>query len=566
VLAYYPLSFLIPGLSFTTVLIAVAASLGLVTLVGNIWTSHSDLHIRKYLLPLGFSAVLALLVSFIWQMHSPYPFNWDIYEHQTLVNTLLGGTFSFITSHVTDTFTFNGYSTNFHTVMAFSQLFFNPSVFEYWKYITYLHFTLVVLASYMLAQEITENKTVSVLSAIIGAIIFDSTVSFTSLFLIPQNFTAVIFIFAFIQLLAEIKHNRLPSYGYVITICLFLFINHYIVGTAAIGIYLLTYFYCKYHKWIKKNIDISVAVQIGIFVAFVAILFSSMISLGFLNNGEGEAFTSTLSQKFTTMKQSYGFFLILFLPLGISLILRRKREIELLALVLTIGILAVVLLQMPYVMKFYALGRFFVHLVLALGVFAIISNIHNKIVRFIAFGTLICGLLAIFILNSVYWKSFLYYDTLLTHVSPNEVKAADFMKNHYAGKDVLLVSDPATQHILEPLSGINSPGGAYMNASTRNELHLISQTNSSAEVAKRLYNINDSLVPTEGKRLFVVSGRYFQWQKSTRNEKFAIAYNIWYPADLSLDDYKKAHLEFDDTRHFTLVYQNPGVMIFEVNR
>ncbi len=156
------------------------------------------------------------------------------------------------------------------------------------------------------------------------------------------------------------------------------------------------------------------------------------------------------------------------------------------------------------------------------------------------------------------------YQDITAHVSPQELTAASFLKENYSNSNVLLVSDPATQNILEAISLVNTQGGAYMDKETRNQLDLISNTTSVSEIAQELYRINDKVAPTNGKRLLVLSGRSFIWLQSSKKNKDDLSFNIWNPSDLTFEN-KKQIQRFADDPHFSLVFENSTLAIFEVS-
>jgi len=556
---------LIPALPFNTVLQALILTFLIFFVVANFFFKPTRVKVQHYILPTVLSVIAAFLFYLLWQIKSPYPFNWDVYEHQTLVNTILSGRYSVITSHITDTFGFNGYSTIFHTLIALSQTFLPSFLFDFWHAISLLHFAFIVMGSYLLAKEVTGRKTIAVLTAILSAGIFDSNISFTTLFFIPQTFTAFAFLYLFIQLIKEKKEHRLPPVQLVIAQCFFLFINHYVVGTVAVVVYAGTYLYFRHEEYIASRINKKLFVEVSLFIGFLGIIFSSAISLGFLNQGEATAFTTSLPDKFVIMKTLYGFLFLIFLPIGISTILKRKKEYELVSLYIMTSLLAIILMQLPYVMKFYVLARTFVHIGLAVGIYTVMKQIKNPVFRSFCYPFIVTTLIIIFITNATVWKTGLEYHDIVTHISSNELQAADFLKKNYANSDTLLISDPATQHLLEPLSLVNTQGGAYMNHETRVILDRVSQTQRTVDIQRELYQIQDMLIDTSrSKRLLVLSARYFIWQQAARGDKFSLNYNIWYPADLTFEDRKQINRFLADPTHFTFVYQNPSMVIFEV--
>lgn len=562
----YTLRAVFPQIPFAGLLAAVfIASVG-VALPVNFLLGKKDLQIKRHLLPLALSFLFAIFAYALWQHNSPYPLNWDIYEHQTLINEMLKGRFSFVTSAITDTFGFNSYSSATYVDMAVSQLFFKMPIFDYWNAISIIHFTLIILGSYLFTKEVTSNKAIAFLSMPLAAFIFDSNMSLTTLFFIPQTYVSMVFMFLFIQLISEVKEKRVPRLWLVAVGIIFLVLNHYVIGGVAAAIYLGTYLYYRNHKLITSHVNKLVAVEASLFIGYLTIIFSSNVSfLNSINVGEAQMFTFNLAEKINIMRQIYGFLFILFLPIGVMAALNRKKEIEVTQLVVMLGLLTIVLLQLPYVLKFYTLARMFTHLFIAIGIYALIKQINNRALRIVSYYLLFAALIITFICNATIWKESLENDGNYTQISPLEIQAADFLKAKYSNSNVLLISDPATQYVLETFSQVNTQGGAYMDLKTREILNSVNQTSNTGEVAKELYKVNDALNPTNGKRIFVLSGRYFIWQRSDLAHKYSLGYNVWHPADLTFDNEKVIEQFEADKAHFKLIYENPAMVILEVN-
>lgn len=552
-------------MSGTLVLQLALGVISFFTIPWNFFTGFTDIKLKPYILPAIVSVLLSVFVYSLWQIKSPYPFNWDLFEHQTLVNQVLHGSFSVVPSQVSDTFGFDGYSTIFHTLVAYSQAIVPTGIFEFWNTIAGVHFTLVIFSSYLLGKAATNNKQIAFLMAILGAFAFDSTISFTALFFIPQTFTALVWVFLIIQMIQGVKHGtKIPLLLVVLGITFILF-SHYIIGTVAIALYLGLYLFERFEEQIKARINVKKAIEALVFLGFAAVVFTPFLSFGFLNNGEAQAFTLSFPDKFTAMRQAYGFLMLLSLPLGVWSVLKSRHKAEMYSLVILIALATLVLTGLPYVMKFYTLARIFVHLFMAIGLYVILKRVKNPILLGIAYTALIASLTVIFVSNALIWKGILHYNMITTHIAPNEVQAANFLKSNYSNTRALLVSDPATQNILETLSTVNSQGGAYMNRSSRLKVNDISSLDPKT-VKKDLYSITDKLGKSDGPRLLVLSGRYFIWQNASLKDKLALNYNVWYPSDLTLSDIEQVDKLLLSSPGFKLVFQNPTMAIIEVTK
>lgn len=566
VLVYYIAQFAKVQIGFEYLFAGVVALLAFVFIPANFVIEKSDLNVKKYLLPTIASFGTALLTTILWRVKSPYPLNWDIYEHQTLTNNILDGRFSFFSSQVTDTFGFNGYSTLFHTLLAASQAFFSISIFDFWNSASFVHLGLVCLASYLLAKEVTGSRAVGYISMLLGGLIFDSTISFTNLFLIPQTFTALVFILLFTQLIGSLKNGKSISIPFLFMGSIFLLLNHYIVGSIALFFYVGTYLYFRFQNFFTPKIDRKYAVAIGIIITSIAIGASGFVPLGFINKGEGEAFVLTFADKWNVLRQSYGLLPLIFLPIGIYTIIKRKTDLALYTLDTTVALTALVLFQLPYVMKFFVLDKYFFGVILAVGLYTILNRIKNTVLKYAGYTSLIFTLIFIFVLNSANWKQILVYKNTHSHVGENEIKAAQFLNAEYSKSNTMLVSDPSTQYILETLSGVNSQGGAYMDHPAREELSNMSKENNPTAIADALFKIKDKVNSDSDTRLFVLSGRYFVWQNQSEENKKDLSFNIWHTADLTETNKEYINTLLTQNDRFRLVYQNETLAIIEVKK
>lgn len=559
---------IIPALSFSALFFPLVNLLVFASLLINFVfpAEISKQSLKKYIVPVFLSLSLAIFGYFIFLFRSPNPLNWDLYEHQTLINLIKTGNFSFVTSQISDTFLFNGYSSIFHLLLSISQQIKLDSFLNFWQVVTFIHYFLSILASYLFAQVVTKNKTIAFISAILGAFIFESNVVYTSLIFIPQTFTAVFFILTLSQLLKTVESGKHANFLFLLPTITFLLLNHYVIGSLASFILVAIYLY--YHnnslfsqKFVKAGLLLD-----GLLFILALIFAPSFVSLDFLNRGEARFYNFDLVEKLIFALNTYGFSMFIFLPLGMFLSFWQKRKEELNILVLTIFILALVIVQLPYVLKFYVIGRFFVHLFMAIGAVWLLELIENKLLRNIAMSIFVIILITIYTTNIIYWKNILTYKNQFGHFSSYDKEAALYLKANYKEANTLLISDPGTQYILEALSGVNSQGGAYASIFTRTKLDKISTSGNPVEIAQELYKIIDNLNPNVGKRVFVLSGRYFLWQNAGWDEKSAFAFNIWAPEDLAFSNYKFVQLLTADTNSFTIKYQNPGVVILEAKK
>lgn len=511
---------------------------------------------RPSLWILGGGIFATMLYFFVWKQSTPYPLqlNWDIYEHITLANLLLKGHVSLLPSHISDTFTFNGYTPLFHMLLAVPAGIFGKGLVGIYWWLEYFFYLATILVSCLLAWRTTQNKWATAFTGVLAACVFESTIVYTSLFLIPQTLVALITLFAVSQILSEKKPNLL---GWGAT-ALVLFALHYIVGTFGIGACALFVLF-KYKPipivWMRKGL-------IGVMILFGLVLCMHVFG-GWALTGREEAahFILPIEQTAGYFFDWYGLASIAVFLMG-AFVLWTKGEKQIkLVLFLSIISLCIVFSPFSYVLKFYVIGRYFVNVVLGVG-FAFLLFKSAPKWRPLVFVGISSVLFCIFFFNQLTYKSPLYFQGKYSHISQGEMQAAEWLKGHTSA-GTLLISDPSTQYVLEALSGINTQGGAYMDESTREKLVAVGQTTNNAIRIAKLTAIHDLLPSQEKKttqRIVVLSARYFAWQKLSVEEKESFFYNIWVPHLLTVED-KKYIEQFKKTMDVKEIYRNSEMVI-----
>ncbi|MFZ5424216.1 MAG: hypothetical protein ACOZAO_00250 [Patescibacteria group bacterium] len=490
--------------------------------------------------------------------------NWDLYEHQTIVNEMQKGNFDITPLNLSDTFQFNSYSTLFHVLIFQAQLLVKSDILGFWWFVEYFHLLGTIAVSYVVGYALTRNKWIGITSALFGAFIFESFIAYTSLFLIPQNLAATV-IAAFLAR-TVIRNQRGDTTHEISTgiVIIYLLLNHLIIGAAGVAVVLFANSYLNIFKKTKRIPLQQILVLLAALVVVLSPLVTSKIeTYDDLNRGEAEHFNLSIERKLGLVTEFYGFTFFILLPLGLMYVINRKRTDLYLLLLITLGTLGVVGATLPYTLKFYTTGRYLVHAVMAIGFWDIVKR-FNVFFKSLSFLLLTAALLIIYTLNISGFKQTPVYKTTSTHVTDYEIEAAKFIKDNYYGQNVWIVSEPATMYILEGLSGVNSPGGVFTEISNREVLSQIYFTRDSVEMAKQIYNIDDLLLKEKpDKILFTVSGRFSRWQGFKDKYKFGIFWNVWTPEDLTLVDYDFINF-MEEYAKFKLVFKNNGLAIFEV--
>lgn len=504
-----------------------------------------------------FLTVFASIVYFlIWKRQTPYPLelNWDIYEHINLANLIASGKLSFINSHISDTFTFNSYSPIFGILLSLPKIVFNKSLLGVYWWLEFWHFLIVTLASFYLAKKYLGDRWLALLSGIISALVFESIVAYTGLFLIPQTLCAVVAIFVFLQ----IKKYRLIWF---ILACLLILLTHYIVGVLCILVLISANLFNRF-KTLPNH-----ALDLGILTSVLALVLS--IGLNFLGHWqslyieEASHFNFAIAEKTDFLFNWYGLFFFIFFAFGFVKIIKGQNKDHKFILILSLFILAMSLTPFSYFLKFYVLGRFFVNLVMVAGIGILLVNLSNL---FKAVGIFIItfALAITFYKNQLTYKDPLHFKNLETQVSFNEVQAGEWLSSYNEAGDAFLISDPSLQYILEAESNVNTQGGAYMDLSTRKALIEIKNSKDPSFIKAKLLTVKDRLSDANNSEtLFVVGGRYFEWQRLPKAQRESSFYNIWSPRVIKSQD--KGYIDFlKASGKFKAVYENDELVIFRI--
>jgi len=517
--------------------------------------------------PLALIVLISLAVYSFWSYKSPYPLNWDYYQHQTLARLIQKGEFDYFTTNISDTFSFNSYPPTFHLLLAVSQY---PAkltvdyILDYWNIIGLYHLITVGLASYILAFAVSRKKEVALLSSIVGIITFDSITSFTNLFLLPQTLTAVVFVLLLSNVISGgQKDVKIPRFWLVLSGVVSLVLMHYLIGTFSSLILIVVYLLVRFRKKAKKALKYFPFVYLIPVAVIGAVLISDFVDLSLINQGEARLYLYDLSEKSGFTQTIYGNALLFFVPLGVFYAISKKKWEYNLALILLFGFGGILYSSFPYVIKFYVLARFVVHLFIALGIWALLKYIESPALKFLAYAmvTFTFGVLLLF--NVIFWKNWISFRGEFTHISDYDIKAAEFLQRNYRDKETLLISDPATQLIFEGLGGIDSAGGGFMSFENRTYLHQ-ALTASTPELAlSHFEKINDRVLTEPKRKLIALSGRTFAWKDFDVENRYRFDSNVWTPEELSYWDELKVGEFGKDKKSYELVYNSPYVWIFE---
>lgn len=514
-------------------------------------------------------AFSVFIYFFVWKLYTPFPMqlNWDIYEHITLANIISGGSISLLPSFLSDTFTFNGYTTLFQTALAVPKTLFHTNLIGIYWWIEYWHYLLTILVTYFLTQKIFKKREISLFSALASGLIYESSIVYSNLFLIPQTFAAVLGILLLSEIIKSpaeaaaaisLKKKTTQLIPAIISLST-IFLLHFVIGLAVICVISAYWLLSKKHP--VRHLNKVILILILALSAVLGLRFFG----GFDLTGREEAnyFNLDFMKLVGIFTDWYGLTLIFILP-GIYGIFKNSSAEAKKTLILGLITTIVSIAPLAYFLKYYVIARYFVNIVLIFGIFYTIRNL-NIYIRYITEGWMILIFALIFFVNINTYQNFLLFSGFTSHISDKELETSKWLKQNYTSPETLLISDPSTSYILEAASEINSPGGAYMSANNRASLININGSLHPGIVKANLMEVSDRNI-SSGKieqRLFIASGRYFAWQELPDKEKRSFYFNIWSPKLIKEPDVPFLKM-LSESYDFKIVYQNNELIVFEI--
>jgi hypothetical protein len=541
---------------FQNAIKVIAAAISVVSLLNigrQLLGQKPKIHWQNIFIALALGLFTAFVYFFVWKRSTPYPLqlNWDIYEHITLANLISAGKLSFLTTHISDTFTFNSSSPIFGILLSLPKILFQRGLLGIYWGLEYWHYLLTAFAAFILAKKVFNNNWLAFLAAIVSSLVFESVVVYSTLFLIPQTLVALITIFV----AAEIKAYKWPM---LLVAAIVILLMHYVVGVLCL--FILAALYVSLHiNFSKKRINL--AIIASSLIALILVVSNLFISWSVPGIEEAGHFNFQLMPKIGFIIDWYGIFLFVFGLIGGIKIVKDGTYSQKILLCLALIVLGIAFAPFSYFLKFYVLSHYFWSLVIALGIWVLISNL-SSILKFASIVFVAFVLLVTFYKNQLVYKEPLNFKSYETQISYSEIQAGNWLTSQNKDGKAFLISDPATQYILEAVSGVNSQGGMYMDLNTRRSLESINGYYDANTLKNKLLSVKD-LVTTQTnpqKTYFVVGGRYFTWQRLPISQKDSTFYNVWAPKELTQAD--KTYVDYYKRIGLKVVFSNKEIVIF----
>ena len=537
---------------------AIAAIISLISLINlgaQFAKQKPKIHWQNTFIALALGIFTAFVYFFVWKRNTPYPLqlNWDIYEHITLANLISSGKLSFLATRISDTFTLNSYSLLFGILLSLPKILFQRGLLGIYWGIEYWHYLLTAVAAFILAKKVFNNNWLAFLAAIISSLVFESVVVYSTLFLIPQTLVALITVFV----AAQIKEYKWPILLIAGTVILLI---HYVVGVLCLLILAALYLSLRI-SFSKRRINL--VILASILFSLILIVSNLFVSWSLPGREEASHFNFQLLPKIGFLIDWYGIFLFAFGLIGAIKIVKSGTYSQKILLCLALIVLGIAFAPFSYFLKFYVLGHYFWSLIIALGIWVLICNLPSML-KFAAITFVTFILLVTFYKNQLVYKEPLNFKSYETQISCSEIQAGNWLALQNKDGKAFIISDPATQYILEAVSGVNSQGGMYMDLGARRILESINGYYDINTIVNKLVNIKDLVTekPNPKETFFVVGGRYFAWQRLPNSQKDSTFYNIWSPKELTEAD--KTYIDYYKRVGLKVVFSNKEIVIFSL--
>jgi len=502
------------------------------------------------------------LFFIVYRVSTPIPgiVNWDLLHHLNMVRELIKGNFSLILSQISDTFTFNSYTPFFHILIVAPTLLFKADTTQVMWWAEFFHYLFTTYISYWLGKKVLGGRWGALMTALISLFIFESTVAYTNLFFLPLTLAGTLGALFTAEIITS--HKKEFNFKNFVLGFLIVFMIHYMIGIAYLLLISVIYIY---HK--SKSTKLKKILLIGSFVFLTASVLINYFNqkLFITDRPDAKHFIYSIQELLAMFNQWYGFLPILFIPAGLYFIIKKKHELGWMIVFAVFSLSGMAFFPFSYGLKVYALDRYFINLLIVCGILSFLHEFHNRFLQIFLIIVVSLAFCSVFVANINAHLQLSYNGKNNSYISKADLEAANWLNNNFKGKRIYLISDPTTQAVFEALAGINSQGGAFPRPDT---VELISSINSGLDatsIRDILLKVHDTLPYQNGRdiTLFVLSGRYFNWQRFSWECKTSYACQSWLPQEIQSSDYDLIQ-KMTDSNYFKAIFKNKENVIFEL--
>jgi len=393
--------------------------------------------------------------------------NIDTYHHLTAIKEIyFNNNLGLLLTNINDTFTLATYLPFFHYIfgvpLSTGELIDLVLLYRVLEVI----FTLTLsLITYKGINILTKSKPLSIFAVILHIFAFESFGAYTSHFMLPQTFTGIM---AFVLIIYVLKTDKINSF-YLLSALILLGLNHFFVGVFAVIIILFIALIRKFNKAVVSIVSFS------IFVALLLFIGADVLSLSVLD-GVGQVFSDFSEREselinlgsidlLNVLFRSFGTFSLILILQIVSSPLAKDWRYKTMGFVLTLTLL-IISIKFPYSNKFLIYIHYFSVIFVTLG----LSNIKVfskwiSLILIIPLGiTLALGLQ----INTQRFKNIFTGDDNQIRLMEYEYDISKELEAfELSAHNTLIISDPLTMHMIEPITDTTTTGGLFTKAETR---------------------------------------------------------------------------------------------------
>ncbi len=506
---------------------------------------------------------VALLAQCVLRSDSPYPsfVNWDGLQHLTLAREMNRGEFSLDLTRYSDTFQLATYVPVYHAPLFLAWAASGATPEGLYWFLDLLHGFMAALVTCRLGWSIRKRPLDALLAGSLGALTLESQIAMTGFSHMPQNLAGMYFALC----VADFLDRKVPPRELGIQL-LYLGAAHFFVGGFGVALLVALHVLQTFERRDGLMLGLKAG---GVLIVALSVLlagYNSEFRLDPFSIGDSAAFNLDADQKNDLFRHWYGYGYYVYGVL-LAVLAWRTHEVRLRVLCVVSGLLVpAILFPFPYTFKLFALAHFVLATLVAAALGGAFLQGRKRLVQAVNLALLLGAWFIIFALNQeLSLKRWLRFEGVFTLVSEDETAAARFL-DQPRYRQTLLVAEPATQHILEGLGGVNTAGGTYATAATRGQLMDILGSDSPEHVRGSVFAVRDALRQgSDDIRLLAVGARAAHWMALDADDRLASFENIWTPRRASLRDEARVTL-LARSPGFRLVFENSGIALLEVTR
>lgn len=446
-------------------------------------------------------------VVFYSGMTSGSSFNMDSFGHLIAIKEIfINHNHSLFLTDLNSFFTINSYLPIFHCIFGLPLWLGGQVNFVTNYLILEMSFALFsAIWVFVAVDHYSHNVFAGVVSSLFHVFCFEGISAYSSFFLLPQTLVYFLGFLAFMY----VACGKVKRPWVVLASLVVLTAAHFLIGAIWSVIIIATYV-VQENLWIHINVyrAIYVLLWLVLLVFYAAnqnlvfihkLIMSDFESrkLEFINLG----FSGTLTELFRT----YGFYL-LFLIVAQFKIFFSKNRIHLWVMIMIFFIIGINCLSFLYATKLLGI----LHYLVIVLVSFVVTEFEITSQRLILSILMVTGFCFVLIYSSSTYKDTIKYKDNIGFIMSWDYEAIKYVKNKgYSQVDTIVVSDPLTMSMIEPLIQPSTTGGLFTKPEIREQIWRVLNQNSNPSEFKTF--VQDKFGESKSKIVFVITPRTEEW-------------------------------------------------------